>query len=253
MNFETSHYYGCASRISLSRISRLAHPPSSGQAFPIWANVIFVNLLNFSDLFPNLAKAVVEDPCCFIKAWLDDSGLPNGLLPHDHVMHLDSVVRQFLWNDFPPGHAKNAIVVVTEWDNSLHQMDHCISHLQQLSNISPILQWKIMELFLKRDAKITVDLLRMFIHAQVGLQLSATKQQLSYRLRELQKRASSITSIGEERLEDITYERFRSIQEKRWKPLDQDYIDLLKLGTTQSGRQYLSVQMGLHWLDLTRA
>ena len=55
--------------------------------------------------------------------------------------------------------------------------------------------------------------------------------------------------ISQERLKEIAYNRFMTMQEKRWRPLEEDRINLLKLGQTISGRQYLSARMGLYQLD----
>jgi len=206
-----------------------------------------------SSLSTTFAKAVAQAPCRFIKTWLNDSGLPDGLKPHAHILGIDSVVRHFLWNDFPPGYAKDAIAVITQRDGRLHQIDSYIGYLQQLSDISPVLLWKGMEQFLIRAGKTIVDLLRMFTRAQVGLSSGADRQQMLFRLQCREKRASSATGISQERLEEITCNRFRAMQEKRWRPLEQDRVDLLKLGQTISGRQYLSARMGLYRLDLGEA
>jgi len=65
-----------------------------------------------SSFSPTFAKAIAQAPCRFIKTWLNDSGLPDGLNPHAHILEIDSVVRHFLWNDFPPGYTKDAINVI---------------------------------------------------------------------------------------------------------------------------------------------
>ena len=201
-------------------------------------------------LSPSLAKAILQAPSRFIKTWLKDRGLPEGFNPHENIDGVDSVVRHFLWNDFPPGYAKDAIAVITQRSGRLHQIDSCISYLQLLSDISPVLLWKGMEQFLIRDGRTIVDLLRMFTRAQVGLSADADRQQMLFRLQGLEKRASSATGISQERLEEITCNHFRSMREKKWHPLEQDHVDLLKLGQTISGRRHLSARMGLYWLDL---
>jgi hypothetical protein len=204
------------------------------------------------------AKAVAQAPVRFIKAWLNNSGLPDSLKPHAHIRELDSVVRHFLWNDFSPGHAKAAIAEIGQWKGGPNQMDAWIQLLKQLSDISPVLLWKGMEGFLRVNRDGIRDLLRRFARAQVGLSTDADRQQMFARLQGLKNRASSATGISQERLKEMAYNRFRTMKEtmketmkdKRWRPLEEDRVDLLRLGQTISGRQYLSARMGLYWLDL---
>jgi len=205
-----------------------------------------------STLSPSLAKAILQAPSRFIKTWLNDSGLPDGLKPHAHILGIDSVVRHFLWNDFPPGYAKDTIDIITQRDGGLHQIDSHIGYLQELSDISPVLLWKGMEKVLRLDCNTIRDLLRMFARAEVGLPSDADRQQMLFRLQGLEKRTSSATGISQERLKEIIYNCFRLMYEKRWRPLEEDRVDLLRLGQTISGRKYLSVRMGLYWLDLAK-
>jgi len=94
------------------------------------------------------------------------------------------------------------------------------------------------------------NFLRMFARRGVGLPSGADRQEMLFRLQGLEKRTSSATGISQERLKEVTYKRFKLMHEKQWCPLGEDRVDLLKLGQTISGRKYLSVRMGLYWLDL---
>ena len=206
-----------------------------------------------SSLSTTFAKAVAQAPCRFIKTWLNDGGLPDVLKPHAHILGIDSVVRHFLWNDFPPGYAKDAIAVIGQWKGGPNQIDGWIQLLQQLSNISPVLLWKGMENFLRLNCDAIRDFLCLFARTGVGLPSGADRQQMLFRLQGLEKRTSSATGINQERLEEVAYKRFKLMHEKQWCPLEEDRVDLLKLGQTISGRKYLSVQMGQYWLDLDKA
>ncbi len=222
--------------------------PEHDFAILMWLRVPVLH----STLSPILKKAVLCAPCRFIKTWLHDSSLPDGIRPHDHIGGLDSVVRRFLWNDFPVAYSKDAIALVTEWNGKANQEDYDIGHLARLSDISPILLWKGMEYHLKQSPQTTIPLIYSFTREQVGLLSSASEQQMRIRLQGLEKRVLQGTGIEEERLKAIVWDRIRGLQEKRWCPLEQDCADLLKLGQTHSGRRYLSARIGLHWLELSR-
>lgn len=202
------------------------------------------------DLSSVFARAVVRSPCRFVKMWLNDAGLPEGLIPHGHIAGLDSVVRHFLWNDFPPGYTRDAIALVTQGDGDWHKVNHCTNYLEKLSDISPILLWRGLEGCLKRDRGSIVGMLKSFAHAQVGLSFDANRGQFNYRLEDLEKRASNATGVNLERLKKICIDWFSSMRDGRWCPSEQQYDDLLRLGETHSGRRYLAAQMGQYWLRL---
>ena len=195
-------------------------------------------------------KGVLSNPCNFLKAWLNDEGLPDCIKPHGHIGGPDSVIRHFVWNDFPSAHANEAITLDGSWDN-VYQEDQCITRLTGLVKISPILLWKGMEQCLNRYQSRFLKLLDRFIHLQVDLLPTSSEQQLDFRLRGLAKQTLRATGITETRLDEILRERFESMRKKVWHPLDKNTCrGLLRLGETDSGRRYLSARMGRYWLDL---
>ena len=203
-------------------------------------------------LCPTVRTAVLSTPCHFLKAWLNDEGLPDGLEPHGHILGLDSVIRHFLWNDFSPAHASEAITLAGRWEN-VYQEDQCVNLLTMLSDISPILLWKGMERCLENYTPKILELIHRFVHVRLGLLPNSSKQQLDYRLRGLAERTLRATGITEKNLDEILRERFESMMNKVWHPSDKDSADLLRLGETDSGRRYLSARMVRHWIDLTDA
>jgi len=201
-----------------------------------------------------IAGPILRAPCRFMEAWLNDSGLSDELEPHPHIPGIDSVIRRFLWNDFPPGQAKDVINTIMRKYNITTSIESYSLLLKNLVQISPILLWKGLEHFLVTCSRETlIDLLRMFIRAQVELSADTDTQQVLFRLQNLERRAASATGISQERLKEITDSIFRSMLKKKWHPLEKDRVDLLRLGQTISGRKYLSVRMGLYWLDLAEA
>ncbi len=119
-------------------------------------------------LCPTVRTAVLSTPCHFLKAWLNDEGLPDGLEPHGHILGLDSVIRHFLWNDFSPAHASEAITLAGRWEN-VYQEDQCVNLLTMLSDISPILLWKGMERCLENYTPKILELIHRFVHVRLGL------------------------------------------------------------------------------------
>lgn len=196
------------------------------------------------------SNAILKQPCCFIKTWLSDAGLPDGLHPHENIIKPDSVIRHFLWNDFPVEQSQNAIAMFKKWDENLNQIDRQVNHLKWLSNISPLLLWKGLEDLLQSDLTKILNLLEIFSRIRVGLPSNVSRRYLNYRLLSFKKRVSDATCLSEERIDEVTCELLRSMKEKEWPLVEQDYIDMLKLGETDAGRQYLSANMSLFWLNL---
>lgn len=209
------------------------------------------------EISPTFARAIVRSPCRFIRTWLGNKGLPEGLIPCERIEGLDAVVRHFLWNDFPPMQAKDAFDAVAQWDGSLNQMERCIHHLRQLSDVSPVLLWKGLEHCLKRwhdgggqKGAGIVALLQLFAYAQLGLPSNPVRQLVDLRLRSFQEQVTRATGMSRTRIEEITRTRLGAMRERQWPPLEQDRSDLLKLGETHSGRKYLSARMTLYWLEM---
>ena len=201
-------------------------------------------------LFSTISKSITHTPGRFMEAWLNDGGLPDELEPHPHIPGIDSVIRQFLWNDFPPGQAKDVISSIMHKYNSTNSIGSYSLLLKKLAQISPILLWKGMEQFLECSRETIIDLLRMFTRAQVGLSADTDSQQVLFKLQSFEGRAASATGISQERVREITNGIFRSMLKKQWHPSEKDRVDLLRLGQTISGRKYLSTQMCQYWLNL---
>ncbi|MFA5156986.1 MAG: hypothetical protein WC532_06305 [Candidatus Omnitrophota bacterium] len=195
-------------------------------------------------------KAVLQAPCRFIKAWMNDiECLDEALTPHSHIDRLDSVIRHFLWNEFPPAHVKDAITMVGQCGGNAFREDRCSDHLTKLSEISPVLLWKGMVQCRNRCPRTAGNLFNIFTYNQVSLLSISGKKQMYYRLQGLENRALSATGLNKERLQEILLERFRSIERQQGHPSDIDSADLLKLGEALSGRKYLSARMAQYWLD----
>ena len=197
--------------------------------------------------------AVVSNPCHFLRAWRGGEGLPDGVAPHGNILGSDSVIRYFLWNDFPSNHAAEAITLADGWDNA-HKDARWAYLLTTLSDISPVLLWKGMEQYLRNHTPKILELLDNFVDVQVGLSSTSgsSRQQRDYRLRGLAEQASRATGITEERLDEILRTRFQSMRKRVWQPSDEHVGDFLRLGETDAGRRYLSVRMVQYWLDLAK-
>lgn len=205
-----------------------------------------------STLSPAFAKVALKNPCTFIETFQNDSGLPKELRQHYQILGLDSVIRHFLWNDFPPTHAGGVIdsVMKKKGTKGLQKVEGQIECLKKLLDLSPILLWEGLKEFLKNDTKAIIYLLRQFTCAQVGLPNNCEQSSFNYMLRKLQERASHASGISRERLEGIISERLCSMHNKRWSQVEQDRADFLIIGDTDSGRRYFSARMGQFWLKL---
>lgn len=206
-------------------------------------------------LLPSIAstlnRKIEHAPCRFLRSWLRDSAIPEGLSPHDGIDGLDFVARNFLWTQFPPSHAREAITILTHWDGNLAHPDRYIGHLDELANISPVLMWKGLELFLNRNAKGTLDLLRAFTCARLGLPATCNNSHIRRRLEFLEKRAAESAGTNEDRLAELVDGWVRSMRINHWHPGEFDRSELAKIGETQSGRQYVSTSICRYWLMLS--
>ena len=202
-------------------------------------------------LHPTLSSevqtAVLNSPCRFLNAWLNDEGLPDGVVQQRNFLGLDTVIRHFLWNYFPPAHAKKAISLIPR-EKKADQVDQWINHLTKLAKISPILLWTGMEMCLNQTTSRIIELLNSFMHMQVS---SSSRQQLDYRLGQLADQTTQITGMAEEKLEEILRVRLDSMKNRDWHPLNNDGDALSRVGETDSGRRYFSIRMAQYWLDLT--
>jgi len=202
-----------------------------------------------------IAEAVYRQPSLFIKSWKTNAQLPSGLQHHTNIDGLDSVIRYFLWVDFPQEKSKSVISTLEHcYGNALDEAS-CINKLKMFATISPILLWKGMEYFLdkRRGNDPNLDLLNNFICVELGLQHGSSTQQIDFMLNQYLKRVSNATSISERRIDDLTSKWLESIRNDEWYPEDDEScLDLLHLGETISGRAFITAKMWLYWRKLAR-
>ncbi len=198
-----------------------------------------------------LEPEVRSNPCGFLRAWLRTQTLPRPLVAQARIEGADFVVRRFLWTRFPPSHARDAIEIVTSWDHGTSHPERYIGHLDQLANVSPVLVWRWLELFLRRDAHNTIELLRAYLCARLGLPTDASSRLVRQRLDSLTERAAESTAIKAERLEEIAQDWMQSMQRKEWHPRQCAEADLARVGETHSGRHYVAASVCRHWLGLS--
>jgi hypothetical protein len=205
-----------------------------------------------NSLASTFKKAVAHAPSRFIRSWLNDYGMPEGVLKHDHILGLDSVARHFFWNEIPRGHIKEVISVVGLCDGGHFDEERCCMHLGMLVDISPVLLWQGLDHCRMRCANKLRCLLNLFTRNQLDLPQEVSNEKMRFRLQYLEKRILDATGICEERLKELVINRLRSLAEPRLGLLDQNCDDLLRLGETHSGRKFLAVRIGLCWLDQVR-
>lgn len=198
-----------------------------------------------------LALKIQQNPCRFLRSWLQDAYIPEGISRHDFIDGLDFVARSFLWTQFPASHADEAVKTLTKWYGNLAHPDRCIGHLDKLVDVSPVLMWKGLELFLRRDAKGTWELLRAFTCARLGLPATCKNSSIRQRLEFLEERAAQSAGISRESLARLVDNWIRPMRQDHWHPAESDRLDLAKIGETHSGRQYVSTRMCSYWLMLS--
>lgn len=206
-------------------------------------------------LHPRVVEAftskVLRNPCSFLRAWLTDTSLSDGLLPHDHLPGADFVARSMLWSRFPVSHARDAISILTRWDGNLTKPERCIAQIQELSSVSPMLVWKNLERFLKHDASGTLQLLRGYLCTGLGLPANTTNQRMKERLRYLSERAANFASLEPDHLSDLVDGWIKSMHKSTWQPDESSASDLGRFAESPSGRQYIAMDICAYWLSLS--
>lgn len=204
------------------------------------------------ELTTEAKKVILEDPSNFVKSWLHDADFPKGIRPHTSILRPDSVIRHYLWNDFPVNHTKNIITILTKNDSKWYtNEDRCITYLEKQSDISPILFWRGLETCLEYNQGNIIRFLKLFTHRQLHLDFNASKHKVNYRLKGLENRVIKATGIDEDRLEDISNRRIAYLNQNGWLPKRQDRSALLKIGEAESGRRYLSAKIGNYWIGIS--
>jgi hypothetical protein len=194
---------------------------------------------------PAFRKVVAQTPARFIRAWLEESSLPEGLRPHECILGCDSVVRHFLLNELV-GLDLKEVIAALGCCRYRFDSDRCCRHLAKLANVSIPLFWRGMMECGRRCPGQIISLLRLFIHSRVGLGENARKQTVDYRLQRLGERATSLTGIVHERLERLVWKRTQSLEQPNVRLSDEDRSDLMWLGGTRAGREYLAAKIALH-------
>ena len=207
------------------------------------------------ELVSAVKKAALRHPGSFLKAWRKDEGLPDGARMHGNIPGTDSVIRYFLWNDFPSGHATDAMTLAGGLPK-MYEGTRWANLLSALSDISPVLLWKGMKQYLGQyrehpNPKL-LEFLKHLVHVQVGLPSASgsSGRLLDYRLGRLKEQVTRATGIAGQRLDEILYARFESMKKKVWGPTDEHAGDFLSMAETNAGRRYLSAQMIVYWLGL---
>ena len=202
---------------------------------------------------------MVRKPVRFIRSWLGEVLLPNGICSDGGVFGCDSVVRHFLWNKSFGGDSKLAISEVGLCGGSFDE-NTCCKHLEKLADVSIHLFWKgIMEC--QRRCSMQIEsLLTLFFNSRFGLGKKAKNQVINYRLESLAKLALSVMEIDEESLDeeyhkedylkDLVFYCIKSLIKPgsiQW--IKEDLNCLHQLGETISGRKYLSARIAKYSLD----
>lgn len=199
----------------------------------------------------DFTRLVQLAPCRFLRTWLGDNSIPEGVKPHANIEGLDSVVRQFLWCDFPVGHRREAIRTLTNWDGNFAHAERCVGHLDKLVDVSPALLWDGLKWFLERSPSSTIEILRAFTCSRLGLSTMSSNHRIRSRLGQLEERAGQSTGICRDELSDVVLRIIKGLLDNEWPPMGIERSELTRIGGSRSGRQYLSTCICGYWLELS--
>jgi hypothetical protein len=203
------------------------------------------------ELEPALRGAIQRTPLHFVNAWVNHSELPQGIHHSEDGFDTFSILRHFLWNEFPAHCRREAIKTIGRCNPPFEEV-RCRKHLGDIADISPVLLWDGIEQCGRKCENRFHFLLQIFQNSQIDLPKDAGETTVFRRLSTLQDRASDVTRLGKERLQEVCKHRIRSLEasEKLEKPLtDLDRHDLLRLGATLNGRRYIAAHVAQHFLS----
>ncbi|GMW00917.1 MAG: hypothetical protein AMXMBFR84_20540 [Candidatus Hydrogenedentota bacterium] len=200
-------------------------------------------------LVDQISNIALSRPCHFLRPWLRNDGL-NPALRSDELLGLDSVARHFLWTTFPVAHAAAAADIVAPWDGNLNHPERYIGQLDRLTDISPVLTWVRLEKFLRNNAANTLNLLRAFTCARLGLPVGANSNRIHASLSFLEARVSQLTSLDQNRANDLVRQWITGMRNNLWQPNPDGQAEIEMIGQTLSGRQYVATSMCCYWLQL---
>lgn len=202
------------------------------------------------DISSEFGDMVRKSPSRFIEAWLGDVGIPDCLLPHDHDIGLDSVVRAFLWSDFPASHLGSTLEAVKRISgNGLRDSGDWCRLLRFLLTVSPVLCWKGLEQVILRKPDLLIEVLNLLVNSTLGLPMGSDEGHLRYRLDSKLKRTSIATGITETDIEEAASSLLSLLHNRVWHIPDALEDQLGMMGETIAGRDYLTVRFGTYLLE----
>jgi len=199
-------------------------------------------------LKPQLTRAALASPVQFITGWFDGEGIPEELRPNEDTIGADSVVRQFLWNDFPSGQSKDVIAVAGQCESRL-DLQACCGHLEKLSRLSLPLLWAGFGECKRRCKRKSQDVYELFLRSRVDLTTDDDDRSLDLRLNRLKDNLLRRIGLTAGKLEDIEDDRIRLLDRFSNAVSPEDRRILLKIGESYGGRAYIAARLVECWID----
>jgi hypothetical protein len=193
-------------------------------------------------------SAVQKCPMRFVKAWRDDEGLPEGLMRHDNVLGINSLIQHFLWCSFPRAYIKEATQELGQCPRRFEQ-GQCCRHLSVLGEISLDLIWHGIERCRRQCQGQWCALVSRYLRMQVGLIEDDGSQKLSYRLQKLRDEAAGATALPVKELEEIGIRYINVSKDTSIRLSDHERQRLLQIGATHKGRSFLFTKIARQQLD----
>lgn len=204
-------------------------------------------------LHPSVASgartAIRTSPRRFIETWTGTLGLPPELNSSGYVEGVDSLIRNFLWADVPLSQGSSLI----EWawlpETGRATPSNVLGWartLDRLSDVSPLLLRKAIQGLSKCDAEATEEVLHVFVRRRLELPLDVSGARIGSQLARIKESLACFSALSLERVDMLIGAQITAMHRDEWETPEGLRDDLLRVGQTRAGRQYLAAITGLY-------
>lgn len=214
------------------------------------------------DLEPIIAKKIREAPCNFLHSWRSDKDLPTQLRASFAFQDTGSVIRHFLWTNFPENAHTAALHLLAGWQANAAGTPNGIARLSKVVDVSLHLMWGGMKQVLLQNPAQILPLLCAFISARLSLDIRITNLQsmpsnqmksisfvIGKSLQNRRARVSAQLEIDPDSLDELA--RRWLVAADHGEQLDPSEISTLKrIAEYESARNYFTCRRCAEWLNI---
>jgi len=202
-------------------------------------------------LFSSYSEVVGNQPRRFLKIWDKKSevSLPESLNPHRSIDGIPSILRRFLWLDFPEVKFEEIVDIYVKSKNAWKQKDELHHLLEKLSSISPIALWYSFKMMHRTKPEATREYSLKYYLRQINSTSNANDAIRRYK--DLLFKLADRTGRHAEDIENASDCFVAGIGVRQNMKPDYDTDLIREVGENILGRQYLAALVSKEWLRLS--